>query len=224
MTGSVVLDSAGRGRSPATMPGFHRGRPPRNKGDSSPFGGESGRVTRQSSQRRRPSLSSAGGTPELHARPGHDVHARDCAPEQVVCEDTPVACRVPASGVGGCLREGVARRPWMAGGMGMDEGAHLVSGLRGQQRRSIAGAFEVLPVRVTPKRRGEPNKGPPTTIRGGSTSGRRPLRELFLLQRETHPDERPLHAPAAPRAVSQLASACRGDLPQTTRRRKPAQQ
>ena len=41
--------------------------------------------------------------------------------------------------------------------MGMDEGAHLVSGLRGQQRRSIAGAFEVLPVRVTPKRRGEPN-------------------------------------------------------------------
>ena len=32
MTGSVVLDSAGRGRSPATMPGFHRGRPPRNKG------------------------------------------------------------------------------------------------------------------------------------------------------------------------------------------------
>ena len=42
--------------------------------------------------------------------------------------------------------------------MGMDEGAHLVSGLRGQQRRSIAGAFEVLPVRVTPKRRGEPKK------------------------------------------------------------------
>ena len=24
-------------------------------------------------------------------------------------------------GVGGCLREGVARRPWMAGGIGMDE-------------------------------------------------------------------------------------------------------
>ena len=45
------------------------------KRDSSPFGGESGRVTRPSSQRRRPSLSSAGGTPELHARPGHDVHA-----------------------------------------------------------------------------------------------------------------------------------------------------
>jgi hypothetical protein len=32
MTGSVVLDAAGRRRSPATMPGFHRGRPPRNKG------------------------------------------------------------------------------------------------------------------------------------------------------------------------------------------------
>ena len=27
-----LLDAAGRGRSPATMPGFHAGRPPRNKG------------------------------------------------------------------------------------------------------------------------------------------------------------------------------------------------
>jgi hypothetical protein len=27
----------------------------------------------------------------------------------------------PASGVGGCLREGVARWPWMASGMGTDE-------------------------------------------------------------------------------------------------------
>jgi hypothetical protein len=26
------LDAAGRFRSPATMPGFHRGRPPRNRG------------------------------------------------------------------------------------------------------------------------------------------------------------------------------------------------
>ena len=32
MTHSVLLDAAGRGRSPATMPGFHCGRPPRNKG------------------------------------------------------------------------------------------------------------------------------------------------------------------------------------------------
>jgi site-specific recombinase XerD len=32
MTGSLLLDAAGRRRSPATMPGFHRGRPPRNKG------------------------------------------------------------------------------------------------------------------------------------------------------------------------------------------------
>jgi site-specific recombinase XerD len=32
MTVSVVLDSAGRRRSPATMPGYHTGRPPRNKG------------------------------------------------------------------------------------------------------------------------------------------------------------------------------------------------
>jgi hypothetical protein len=27
-----VLDAAGRRRSPATLPGYHAGRPPRNKG------------------------------------------------------------------------------------------------------------------------------------------------------------------------------------------------
>jgi len=32
MTVPVVLDSAGRRRSPATLPGFHAGRVPRNKG------------------------------------------------------------------------------------------------------------------------------------------------------------------------------------------------
>jgi len=32
MSGSVVLDAAGRRRSPATMPGFPAGHPPRNKG------------------------------------------------------------------------------------------------------------------------------------------------------------------------------------------------
>jgi integrase len=32
MTVSPVLDAAGRRRSPATMPGYHTGRPPRNKG------------------------------------------------------------------------------------------------------------------------------------------------------------------------------------------------
>jgi site-specific recombinase XerD len=32
MTVASVLDSAGRRRSPATMPGYHAGRPPRNKG------------------------------------------------------------------------------------------------------------------------------------------------------------------------------------------------
>jgi hypothetical protein len=32
MTVSSMLDSAGRRRSPATLPGFHAGRPPRNKG------------------------------------------------------------------------------------------------------------------------------------------------------------------------------------------------
>jgi integrase len=32
MTVSRLLDAAGRRRSPATMPGYHAGRPPRNKG------------------------------------------------------------------------------------------------------------------------------------------------------------------------------------------------
>jgi integrase len=32
MAVSAVLDAAGRRRSPATMPGYHAGRPPRNKG------------------------------------------------------------------------------------------------------------------------------------------------------------------------------------------------
>lgn len=29
---SLLLDAAGRRRSPAALPGYHRGRPPRNKG------------------------------------------------------------------------------------------------------------------------------------------------------------------------------------------------
>src|SRR5947209_14888092 len=33
---SVLLDIAGHRRSPATLPGYHRGRPPRNKGDQYP--------------------------------------------------------------------------------------------------------------------------------------------------------------------------------------------
>ncbi len=34
--GSMLLDAAGHRRSPATMPGYHRGRPPRNKGELYP--------------------------------------------------------------------------------------------------------------------------------------------------------------------------------------------
>ena len=34
--GSVLLDAAGHRRSPATMPGYHRGRPPRNEGEQYP--------------------------------------------------------------------------------------------------------------------------------------------------------------------------------------------
>jgi integrase len=33
---SVLLDAAGHRRSPATMPGYRRGRPPRNKGEQYP--------------------------------------------------------------------------------------------------------------------------------------------------------------------------------------------
>ena len=33
---SVLLDVAGHRRSPASMPGYHRGRPPRNKGEHYP--------------------------------------------------------------------------------------------------------------------------------------------------------------------------------------------
>ena len=65
----------------------------------------------------------------------------------------------------------------------MDEGAHLVSGLRGQQRRSIAGAFEVLPVRVTPKRRGEPISDRSTVLWGNRKS-------LTLRPRSTRPPRR----------------------------------
>ena len=32
MQSSVLLDRAGRRRSPAALPGYHQGRPPRNKG------------------------------------------------------------------------------------------------------------------------------------------------------------------------------------------------
>ena len=36
MTGPSVLDAAGRRRSRATMPGYHAGRQPRNRGIRSP--------------------------------------------------------------------------------------------------------------------------------------------------------------------------------------------
>ena len=36
MTVSAALDAAGRRRSPATLPGYHAGRPPRNKGQRYP--------------------------------------------------------------------------------------------------------------------------------------------------------------------------------------------
>lgn len=35
---SLLLDAAGHRRSPATMPGYHRGRSPHNKGEQYPAG------------------------------------------------------------------------------------------------------------------------------------------------------------------------------------------
>lgn len=56
MTVSVVLDSAGRRRSPATMPGYHAGRAPRNKGmhypADPPPSRRSSRLMRQSAEER----------------------------------------------------------------------------------------------------------------------------------------------------------------------------
>jgi len=49
------------------------------------------------------------------------------------------AVALPASGVGGCLREGVARRPRMAGGMGTDESRLAVTVNLSNQPRSAHG-------------------------------------------------------------------------------------
>jgi hypothetical protein len=55
MTVPVVLDSAGRRRSPATLPGYHTGRAPRNKGMRY-------RLTRRRSRRSSPSCVSTAKT------------------------------------------------------------------------------------------------------------------------------------------------------------------
>ena len=46
----LLLDAAGRRRSPATLPDFHAGRPPRNKGSATP-------PTHQPSRRSSPSCA-----------------------------------------------------------------------------------------------------------------------------------------------------------------------
>ena len=43
--GEVLLDAAGRRRSPATMPGFHAGSPPHNKGRRYPADPRSSRTS-----------------------------------------------------------------------------------------------------------------------------------------------------------------------------------
>ena len=52
----LPLDAAGRRRSPATMPGFHAGRPPRNKGIRYPADPAERRGDRGRHARRRPLL------------------------------------------------------------------------------------------------------------------------------------------------------------------------
>src|SRR5215218_3399122 len=64
MTVSVVLDAAGGRRSPATMPGYHAGRPPRNKGRLYPA--DSPTVEEIVAVMR-----GAGRAAQLPARPGH---------------------------------------------------------------------------------------------------------------------------------------------------------
>ncbi len=59
----LLLDAAGRRRSPATMPGFHAGRPPRNKGTAIP-------QIRRPSRRSSRSLRSLPQTDLIHAPPG----------------------------------------------------------------------------------------------------------------------------------------------------------
>ncbi len=47
---SVLLDAAGHRRSPATVPGYHRGRPPRNTGEQYPADPPTRRRSRRSSR------------------------------------------------------------------------------------------------------------------------------------------------------------------------------
>src|ERR1019366_4114618 len=73
----------------------------------------------------------------------------------------PCACRGA-----GWLREVVARRPWMAGGIGTDDvsqkGARLGRWPRGREPRGYKGIHGRGVQRTTPKRRGEPtNRHPP---------------------------------------------------------------
>ena len=56
---NVLLDAAGRRRSPATMPGFHAGRPPRNKGRALSRRSADGRGDRRR-HARRPATTSHG--------------------------------------------------------------------------------------------------------------------------------------------------------------------
>jgi hypothetical protein len=51
-----LLDRAGRRRSPATMPGFHAGRPPRNNGQRYLQGIDSGEIIETVHARRAPMI------------------------------------------------------------------------------------------------------------------------------------------------------------------------
>jgi hypothetical protein len=59
----VLLDAAGRRRSPATMPGYHARRQPGNKGMQA--ANLSDRITGESARRSRPAPAKQASTPDL---------------------------------------------------------------------------------------------------------------------------------------------------------------
>jgi hypothetical protein len=82
MTVLSVLDAAGRRRSPATLPGYHAGRPPRNKGSATrPTPTHGGRDRRgHAPHMRRPSrlARTSDDRRPLARRPAHPGSARAC--------------------------------------------------------------------------------------------------------------------------------------------------
>ena len=116
---------ARRKKAPSPAP-ISRSRPPLI-GDSSSFGGESG-AWREPCLLRMPadccpfaaSNRSRGRSQKARSGALGSGWVPSCAREQGFCARRRCLPFPRACGGAGCLREGVARRPWRAGGMGMD--------------------------------------------------------------------------------------------------------